>query len=115
MRGVRNQRLVCLVALVFALLAGPVEAACSSCCPTLPERTLGIGPAGCCADQCGVTIERADADRAAVNVPRACLDSAAVDAVVTSPLVDGQPAALAPAAFDLSPSVFSSHLSPLRL
>jgi hypothetical protein len=104
-----------LVVLAIALLAGPLSAECSSCCPSVAERDLEIGSLGCCGGPCGVTLERPDSDRAAPNVQKSCLDLSATSLVLPSLPADIRAGELAVVSFDLPPPASLSIATPLRL
>src|SRR5215510_13772165 len=100
-------RSVGLLLLAFALLAGPVSAECSSCCPSPAERNLEIGSLGCCGGPCGVTLERPDSDRTISTVERHSSGLVVLSAVLTQPPYDLRGCALATSAFDLPPPATS--------
>src|ERR1700758_2435426 len=97
----RIRRGIGLSVLAAVLLAGPAEAACSSCCPSEPQRELALGAMDCCGNQCAPSLERAPADSVPAGAYRSCpapVSIAVAGAEVSRPSrISGAPAA---AAFD---------------
>ena len=116
MLGVRASRFAGLAFLAIALLAGPIQAECSSCCPSPTEGNLEIGSLGCCGSPCGATLERPDSDRAATSVERHSFDLVVMSGAALAPHSgDLRAGEISSASFDLPPPVPSSTPSPLRL
>ena len=106
---------IALAVLGAALLAGPAEAACSSCCPSQGQRELALGSESCCGDECAPILERAPADAVPAGFHHSCTTPDAV-AVAASPIPIPRLSAfsVATAAFDLPPPE-QPRPSPLRL
>lgn len=111
--GTRMRNAIVFSVLAASLLAFPAEAACSSCCPSEPQRELAFGSASCCGDQCEPTLERAPADPVPAASYRSDLGPTAAT-VSPVPPPERVAAALAAAAFDLPPPPLLRP-SPLRL
>src|SRR5262245_15679201 len=111
----RTRRGVALSLLAAAMLAGPVQAACSSCCPPEPQRELAVGPMDCCGDQCAPSLERAPADSVPAGSYRSCPASTSIAfAAATIPLPGRVSDAPAAASFALPPPPLPAP-SPPRL
>src|SRR5262249_35456830 len=115
MLGVRASRFAGLAFLAIALLAGPIQAECSSCCPSPTEGNLEIGSLGCCGSPCGATLERPDSDRASTSIERHSFDLVAMSVVLPPLPGDLRAGQISPTSFDLPPPTPSSTPSPLRL
>src|SRR5262249_43660419 len=101
--------------LAAALLSGPAEAACSSCCPSESERELALGSENCCGDNCAPILERAPADSIPAGGYRSLAAPVAVTVAAASiPLPEFGAAPPAAAAFALPPPP-QPRPSPLRL
>src|SRR5580765_6111356 len=111
----RMRKGIALAVLAAALLAGPAEAACSSCCPSEAQRELALGSESCCGDNCAPILERAPADSVPAGGHRSWPGPiAAAVAVAPIPLPEPSAASTAAAAFDLPPPLLLRP-SQLRL
>jgi hypothetical protein len=110
----RMRKGISLAVLAAALLAGPAEAACSSCCPSEAQRELALGTENCCGDECAPILERAPADSVPAGGHRSWPGPIAAVAVAPIPLPEPSAVSTAAAAFDLPPPLLLRP-SQLRL